>query len=99
MHSGLPIDILFDPVDNSQTALVCFHGAIAEGTSLPFFLGRGVTEGLGATRIFVSDPTLVAGEGFSLGWYIGSAAQPLLAPRYSRSTKTQQIVRDDLSSR
>lgn len=78
MDSGRPIDILFDPVENSQTALVCFHGAIAADTSLPFFLGRGVTEGLGTTRIFVSDSTLLLGEGFSLSWYIGSASQPRL---------------------
>ncbi|MGJ3189210.1 hypothetical protein [Paenarthrobacter sp. FR1] len=74
-HQGLPIEILNVPAD-SDTTLVCLHGAAENDVRLPWFLGQGVTAGLPVNRIFISDPSLRKSTDFNIGWYAGSKEQP-----------------------
>ena len=74
-HQGLPLEILNVPAD-SDTTLVCFHGAAEKDVRLPWFLGQGVTAGLPVNRIFISDPSLRKSTDFNLAWYAGSKEQP-----------------------
>ncbi|UOD80458.1 hypothetical protein [Paenarthrobacter ureafaciens] len=76
-HEGLPIEILNIPAD-SDTTFVCFHGAAEKDVKLPWFLGQGVTSGLPANRIFISDPSLRKSNDYNLAWYAGSKEQPAL---------------------
>lgn len=78
LSGGAYIDLYVEPFEDSRSIIFCFHGAIDPETRLPYFLGRGVTSGLPATRVFVSDPSLIEDTSFSLGWYLGSPAQPRL---------------------
>lgn len=39
-------------------------------------MGKGVTAGLPANRIFISDPSLRKSKDFNIGWYAGSKQQP-----------------------
>ncbi|MFJ4029197.1 hypothetical protein ACIPWF_17075 [Paenarthrobacter sp. NPDC089989] len=74
-YQGLPIEVLNLPSD-SDTTIVCFHGAAEKEVQLPWFLGQGVTAGLPVNRIFVSDPSLRKSKDFNLAWYAGSKEQP-----------------------
>ncbi|MET4622622.1 pimeloyl-ACP methyl ester carboxylesterase [Arthrobacter sp. 2762] len=74
-HQSLPIELLNVPAD-SDTTLVCFHGAAEKDVRLPWFLGQGVTAGLPVNRIFVSDPSLRKSSECNLAWYAGSKEQP-----------------------
>ncbi len=74
-HQGLPIEVLNLPA-NSDTTLVCFHGAAEKDVRLPWFLGKGVTAGLPVNRIFISDPSLRKSADLNLAWYAGSSEQP-----------------------
>jgi len=74
-HQGLPIELLNVPAD-SDTTLVCFHGAAEKDVRLPWFLGQGVTAGLPVNRIFISDPSLRKSTEFNIGWYAGSKEHP-----------------------
>ncbi len=76
-HNGLPLEILNIPAD-SDTTLVCLHGAAENDVRLPWFLGKGVTAGLPVNRIFISDPSLRKSRDCNLAWYAGSAEQPAL---------------------
>lgn len=74
-YQGLPLEILNLPAE-SDTTLVCLHGAAEKDVRLPWFLGKGVTAGLPVNRIFISDPSLRKSKDFNIGWYAGSKQQP-----------------------
>ncbi|MFE4196533.1 hypothetical protein ACFRJ9_11760 [Paenarthrobacter sp. NPDC056912] len=97
-HEGLPLEILNVPAD-SDTTLVCFHGAAEKDVRLPWFLGQGVTAGLPVNRIFISDPSLRKSTEFNIGWYAGSKEQPDLQEtltdvirRIVRSTSGYNVI-------
>lgn len=90
-HNGLPIEILNIPAD-SDTTLVCFHGAAENDVRLPWFLGKGVTADLPVNRIFISDPSLRKSRDFNLAWYAGSKEQPDL--QETLADVIRRIVRD-----
>ena len=74
---GLPIDLLVSP-GASDTTIFFFHGAIERHFTLPVLSGLGISGGLEANRVFISDPSLVLDEGLLLGWYAGNHKQPEL---------------------
>lgn len=74
-HCGPPIEVLNLPVE-SDTTVVCLHGAAEKDVRLPWFVGKGVTAGLPVNRIFISDPTLRKTRDLNLSWYAGSKEQP-----------------------
>ncbi|AMB41416.1 hypothetical protein IG195_12535 [Arthrobacter sp. TES] len=74
-YQGLPLEILNIPAE-SDTTLVCLHGAAEKDVRLPWFLGKGVTAGLPVNKIFISDPSLRKSKDFNIGWYAGSKQQP-----------------------
>lgn len=90
-HQGLPLEILNVPAD-SDTTLVCFHGAADKDVRLPWFLGQGVTAGLPVNRIFISDPSLRKSTDFNLAWYAGSKEQPDL--QETLADVVRRIVRE-----
>ena len=90
-HNGLPIEILNIPAD-SDTTLVCLHGAAENDVRLPWFLGKGVTADLPVNRIFISDPSLRKSRDFNLAWYAGSKEQPDL--QETLADVIRRIVRD-----
>lgn len=76
IHSGgLPIDILVSPA-KSNTTIFFFHGAIEPHFTLPVLSGLGISGGLEANRVFVSDPSLTLDEDLMLAWYAGNYKQP-----------------------
>lgn len=72
---GIPIDILISP-SSAKTTIFFFHGAIEPHFSLPVLSGLGISGGLDANRVFISDPSLVLDEKLMLSWYAGNARQP-----------------------
>ena len=79
-YNGSPLDILNEPA-GSKTTIVTFHTAMSpKMRTLPIFSGGGITAGVGANLIFVSDPTLETDDELALAWFAGN--------------KTQQIQRD-----
>lgn len=72
---GLPIDLLVSP-GKSDTTIFFFHGAIERHFKLPVLSGLGISGGLDANRIFISDPSLVLDDELFLSWYAGSYCQP-----------------------
>lgn len=75
ISGGLPIDILVSP-KNSDTTVFFFHGAIEPHFTLPVLSGLGISGGLEANRVFVSDPSLTLDETLWLSWYAGNYKQP-----------------------
>lgn len=74
-ENGLPIDLLISPA-GSDTTIFFFHGAIESHFNLPVLSGLGISGGLEANRVFVSDPSLVLDEKLMLAWYAGNFLQP-----------------------
>jgi hypothetical protein len=72
---GLPIDLLISPAASSTT-LFFFHGAIEPHFTLPVLSGLGISGGLDANRVFVSDPSLILDKTLMLAWYAGNHIQP-----------------------
>lgn len=72
---GIPIDILISP-GSAKTTIFFFHGAIEPEFSLPVLSGLGISGGLTANRVFISDPSLVLDEKLMLAWYAGNVSQP-----------------------
>lgn len=72
---GLPIDLLIKP-GNSDTTLFFFHGAIDRHFTLPVLSGLGISGGLEANRVFISDPSLALDKRLLLAWYAGNQQQP-----------------------
>lgn len=85
-EGGLPIDILVSPA-TSPTTIVFFHGAIERHFTLPVLSGLGISGGLEANRVFISDPSLVLDETLLLAWYAGNAKQPHLQSTLTRILK------------
>src|SRR5699024_2524384 len=78
IHSGgLPIDLLVRP-GSSETTIFFFHGAIERHFTLPVLSGLGVSGGLDANRVFISDPSLTLDDDLMLAWYAGNHKQPNL---------------------
>lgn len=76
IHSGgVPIDLLINP-GNSNTTIFFFHGAIERDFTLPVLSGLGISGGLEANRVFVSDPSLTLDNSLMLSWYAGNYKQP-----------------------
>lgn len=76
IHDGdLPIDLLVSP-GSSDTTICFFHGAIEKDFVLPVLSGMGISGGLEANRVFVSDPSLLLDESLLLSWYAGNLHQP-----------------------
>lgn len=82
-HNEVPIDLLVAPAP-SDTVLVFFHGAIERHFSLPVLSGLGISGGLSANRVFVSDPSLYLDEKLLLAWYAGNYAQVDLQEQLTR---------------
>ena len=60
----------------SRALIVAFHAAVdPAAATLPVFTGRKVTQGLDASVLFVSDPSLE--HGMSIGWFAGDSRRPL----------------------
>lgn len=74
---GLPIDVLVSPT-SSRTTICFFHGAIDPHFTLPVLSGLGISGGLDANRIFISDPSLILDDDLMLSWYAGNKLQPRL---------------------
>lgn len=74
---GLPIDLLVSPAE-SATTIFLLHGAIERDFTLPVLSGLGISGGLEANRVFVSDPSLLLDEQLMLSWYAGNYRQPNL---------------------
>ena len=72
---GLPIDVLVSP-GSSDTTIFFFHGAIERHFKLPVLSGLGISGGLEANRVFISDPSLVLDNQLMLSWYAGNFHQP-----------------------
>lgn len=72
---GVPIDLLVSP-KASDTTIFLFHGAIEPHFTLPVLSGLGISGGLDANRVFVSDPSLTLDDGLLLAWYAGNHKQP-----------------------
>ena len=74
---GIPVDILVSP-GSAKTTIFFFHGAIEPHFTLPVLSGLGISGGLAANRVFISDPSLVLDEKLMLSWYAGNTYQPEL---------------------
>lgn len=81
-EQGIPIDILNSDI-GADVTIVFFHGAIEPKHSLPVLTGQGISGGLIANRLFISDPSLYLTDQLALSWYAGNSRQPLqkLLPR------------------
>ena len=76
-HQG-PFDLLLQPKAGADTLLVSFHPALQTAdTSIPVFMGLGVTHETGAHRLFLSDPSLERDDQLRLAWHTGNYLQPL----------------------
>lgn len=86
---GVPIDLLVSPAASSTT--ICFfHGAIESHFTLPALSGLGISGGIEANRVFISDPSLVLDEELMLSWYAGNRYQPEL--QKSLTTILEKVI-------
>lgn len=77
-YNGRPLDLYIRKHDGARTAIVMFHGAVGRTrTTTPVFTGLGVTRGLPAHVVLVSDPSLEYAHDLRLAWYAGNHLQPL----------------------
>lgn len=83
-YGGVPIDFLNVPSKGAKTTFVLLHGAMEKNVRLPVLSGAGVTRGLPASRIFISDPSLLLSEDLTLAWYAGNTSQPRLQDHLAR---------------
>jgi len=87
MYSGgIPIDVLVSP-GTSETTIFFFHGAIERHFTLPVLSGLGISGGLHANRVFISDPSLALDYDLLLAWYAGNFKQPDLQQSLVRILK------------
>lgn len=96
--NGYPIDFLVED-NSSDTTLVSFHAALGtKQKKLPVFTGRSISDGLGLNRIFISDPSLLAGEDLGLAWFLGTKdllLEPVLEQiieSFQRALKARHLV-------
>lgn len=73
--NDLPIDMLH-VAKGSDTTLVFLHGAIEPHFKIPVLTGQGISNGLTANRIFISDPALALSEKLLLSWFAGNHSHP-----------------------
>lgn len=75
-YGGGRLDLWHD-YRGSDTTIVSFHAAVGmrRRQTYPKFTGVGLTKGLNANIIFVSDPSLILG--LDLAWFAGNRDQPL----------------------
>lgn len=76
-EGNLPIDLLVSPA-GSDTTIFFFHGAIDNHFTLPVLSGLGISGGVAANRVFISDPSLILDKQLLLSWYAGNYFQPNL---------------------
>lgn len=95
---GVPIDLLVSP-GASSTTICFFHGAIEDQFTLPVLSGLGISGGLEANRVFISDPSLVLDNNLMLSWYAGNIYQPDLQVKLTKilskifkALKTDKLV-------
>src|SRR5699024_5605609 len=76
-YEGIPVDFLYEPVENARTTAVFFHGSTKRDVSLPSFSGSRIVEGIPLNRLSISDPSLTADEScrLTLSWFAGSHRQ------------------------
>jgi len=95
IHDGfVPIDVLVSP-KQSDTTICFFHGAIEQHFTLPVLSGLGISGGVNANRVFVSDPSLVLDEELLLAWYAGNFYQEELQ---TTLTKILERIMKELGS-
>lgn len=80
LHEGVPVDFVYEPVENAKTTVVFFHGSTKRDVSLPSFAGSRIVEGIPVNRLAISDPSLTADRSYrlTLSWFVGSERQPNL---------------------
>ncbi|MGP9727957.1 alpha/beta fold hydrolase [Glutamicibacter sp. AOP3-A1-12] len=71
----VPIDMYYKS-KNSDTTVVCFHGAVEKEVRLPWLIGSGVLKYAGANRLSISDPTLFLHDDVQIGWFAGNSDMP-----------------------
>ncbi|MBI9001187.1 hypothetical protein M0E87_08765 [Corynebacterium sp. CCM 9185] len=73
---NLPLDFELG-LNTGPHLLVFFHGAITANLDrrLPWFTGQGISKGLNASTLHISDPSLYLGDGIVSGWYLGNKHQ------------------------
>lgn len=76
-YNGGLLDLLVRRHPGATTTLVAFHAAVKQEATRPIFSGLGVTGGLSANVIFVSDPTLEMRDDVTLAWFAGNWRQRL----------------------
>lgn len=72
LNSKIPIELAYESAQ-SDTTVVCFHGAVTGKVSLPWHVGHGVLQGANANWLAVSDPTLSLHNRLNLGWFAGNS--------------------------
>lgn len=72
--TGLPIDLRFQR-RGGACLLVMFTAAVPKDCTVPRFTGAGISRGLDADVLYVSDPSLVRDPELFLAWYTGSVQQ------------------------
>lgn len=93
-----PIDMYYRS-KNSDTTVVCFHGAVEKEVKLPWLVGAGVLKDADANRLSISDPTLFLHEEVQIGWFAGNSFMPNLHQTLERiirkvidTTSTKHVV-------
>lgn len=76
-YNGGLLDLLVRRHPGATTTLVVFHAAVKQAATRPIFNGLGVTSGLQANVILVSDPTFEMGDDVTLAWFAGNRRQRL----------------------
>lgn len=71
MVNELPVDFLNIPT-GSDTTIVFLHGAIEPHFKIPVLTGQGISSGLTANRVFISDPALALSDNLLLSWFAGN---------------------------
>lgn len=77
IEDRLPIHLHWTNKQAADT-VVCFSAASSKVRDVPFWTGRGLTAGVDANVLLVSDPSMILDRTLSLGWYAGSLVQPNL---------------------
>ncbi|WP_090817401.1 hypothetical protein [Arthrobacter sp. yr096] len=73
-HNNLPIDLVNSNI-GANTTVIILHGAIEAHHKIPFLSGGGITAGLQANRISISDPSLILSDKLQLSWFAGNKHQ------------------------
>lgn len=84
IDGGLPVHLHWE--DHGHDVLfVTFTGAVSSAhRTVPSFSGKGITKGLAANLLLVSDPSLKISSRLRLAWYTGSRQLPNFQEELSR---------------